>query len=256
MKKWLQFRYKEDAMLGVLDGEQIHIYSGELFNDPQPVGETVSIEEVEILPPCQPGKMLGLWNNFYSRAEHEGWEIPPEPLYFSKTPNSFSTHQQPIRRPALYNGPINFEGELGIVIGKSCKRISERQAEEYIFGYTCVNDVTAKDILFRDASFPQWTRAKGCDSFGVFGPVIATGLDPEHLVVRAYLDGELLQEYPVTDMVFRPQQLVSLISLDMTLEPGDIIACGTALGATEMVDGQTIEIRIEGIGVLGNRMVG
>ena len=102
MKKWLQFRYKEDAMLGVLDGEQIHIYSGELFNDPQPVGETVSIEEVEILPPCQPGKMLGLWNNFYSRAEHEGWEIPPEPLYFSKTPNSFSTHQQPIRLSLIH----------------------------------------------------------------------------------------------------------------------------------------------------------
>jgi 2-keto-4-pentenoate hydratase/2-oxohepta-3-ene-1,7-dioic acid hydratase in catechol pathway len=256
MKKWLQFRYKERDMLGVLGDGRIHIYSGELFNDPQPVGETVSVENVEILPPCQPGKMLGLWNNFYSRAEQEGWEIPPEPLYFCKTPNSFTAHRQPVKRPAFYNGPVNFEGELGIVIGKTCSRISEQQAAEHIFGYTCVNDVTAKEILFRDASFPQWTRAKGFDSFGVFGPVIATGLEPEKLVVRSYLDGEMLQEYPVTDMVFRPNQLVSLISLDMTLQPGDVIACGTALGAGEMRDGQTIEIDIEGIGVLSNRMVG
>jgi 2-keto-4-pentenoate hydratase/2-oxohepta-3-ene-1,7-dioic acid hydratase in catechol pathway len=114
--------------------------------------------------------------------------------------------------------------------------------------------VTAKEILKRDPSFPQWTRAKGFDTFGVFGPWIVTGLDADSLVIQSRLDGRLLQEYPVTDMVFRPHKLVSMISQDMSLYPGDIIACGTGLNAAAMEDGQTIEISIKGIGVLSNRM--
>ncbi len=251
---WLQFSYENKTRLGVLDGDIIHIYSGDIFHDPQPVGESCRLADVEILLPCQPGKMLALWNNFYSRAEHEGWDIPPEPLYFVKTPNSFNAHAQPVIRPPSYDGPVFFEGELGIVIGKKCVHISEVEAADYIFGYTCINDVTAKEILKRDPSFPQWTRAKGFDTFGVFGPGIATGLDVDTLVVQSRLDGGLLQNYPVTDMVFRPHELVSMISQDMSLYPGDIIACGTGLNATAMEDGQTIEISIEGIGVLSNRM--
>ena len=254
MALWLQFGYKKTTMLGLLNGDTIDIYSGDLFNDPQPVGETCKLDDVEILMPCTPGKMLALWNNFYSRAEHEGWDIPPEPLYFVKTPNSFNAHRQPIIRPLSYDGPIFFEGELGIVMGKTCSRVSEAEAAEFIFGYTCINDVTAKEILKRDPSFPQWTRAKGFDSFGVFGPYIATGLDVDTLVIQSWLDGELLQNYPVTDMVFRPHRLVSMISQDMTLSPGDIIACGTGLNATAMHDGQTIEISIDGVGVLSNRV--
>lgn len=254
MALWLQFGYKKNTMLGVLDGDTIDIYSGDIFNDPQPVGETCLLDDVEILMPCKPGKMLALWNNFYSRAEHEGWDIPPEPLYFDKTPNSFYAHMKPIIRPLSYDGPIVFEGELGIVIGKTCAHISELEAADNIFGYTCINDVTAKEILRRDPSFMQWTRAKGFDTFGIFGPYIATGLDVDTLVIQSRLDGELLQDYPVTDMVFRPHKLVSMISQDMTLYPGDIIACGTALNAAAMEDGQTIEVSIDGIGVLSNKM--
>jgi 2-keto-4-pentenoate hydratase/2-oxohepta-3-ene-1,7-dioic acid hydratase in catechol pathway len=254
MALWLQFGYKKNIMLGVLNGDTIDIYSGELFNDPQAVGDTCRLDEVDILMPCTPGKMLALWNNFYSRAEHEGWDIPPEPLYFVKTSNSFNAHKLPIIRPRSYDGPVFFEGELGIVIGKTCSHVSEMEAADYIFGYTCINDVTAKDILKRDPSFPQWTRAKGFDTFGVFGPYIATGLDVDTLVIQSWLDGELLQNYPVTDMVFRPHKLVSMISQDMTLYPGDVIACGTGLNATAMEDGQTIEVSIDGIGVLSNKM--
>ena len=254
MTIWLQFSYKNDSRLGKLEGDQIHIYSGDLFDQPQPVGESCKLDQVEILTPCQPGKMLALWNNFYSRAEHEGWDIPPEPLYFVKTPNSYNAHAQPIIRPRSYDGPVYFEGELGIVIGKSCAGISEAEADDYIFGYTCINDVTAKEILKRDPSFPQWTRAKGFDTFGVFGPWIVTDLDVDNLVIQSRLDGQLLQDYPVTDMVFRPRKLVSMISQDMSLCPGDIIACGTGLNAAAMEDGQIIEISIAGIGVLSNRM--
>ena len=254
MALWLQFSYKKDTLTGVLNADTIDIYSGDIFDDPQPAGETCRLEDVEIHMPCQPGKMLALWNNFYSRAEHEGWDIPPEPLYFVKTPNSFNAHLQPIIRPVSYDGPVFFEGELGIVIGKTCSHVAETEAADFIFGYTCINDVTAKEILKRDPSFPQWTRAKGFDSFGVFGPYIATGLDVETLVIQSSLDGELLQDYPVTDMVFRPHKLVSMISQDISLYPGDIIACGTGLNATSMEDGQTIEVSIDGIGVLSNKM--
>ncbi len=254
MTLWLQFSYQNSINLGVLYRDTVQIYSGDLFNDPQPVGTHCKLTDVEILVPCNPGKMLALWNNFFSRAEHEGWDIPPEPLYFVKTPNSFNAHAQPIVRPTSYHGPVFFEGELGIVIGKTCADISEAEASDYIFGYTCINDVTAKEILKRDPSFPQWTRAKGFDTFGVFGPFIATGLDVDTLVIQSRLDGELLQDYPVTDMVFRPHKLVSMISRDITLYPGDVIACGTGLNATAMENGQIIEVSIDGIGVLSNEM--
>jgi len=254
MTLWLQFAYKNTRKLGLLDGDTIHIHSGDLFNNPQPVGESCRLEDVEILVPCKPGKMLALWNNYYSRAENEGWEIPLEPLYFEKTQNSFNAHAQPIIRPASYLGPVVFEGELGVVIGKTCSHISASEVADFIFGYTCINDVTAKEILRRDPSFLQWTRAKGFDTFGIFGPVIATDVDVEALVIQTRLDGELLQNNPVTDMVFRPHKLVSMISQDMTLYPGDIIACGTGLNAKAMDDGQLVEVSIDGIGVLSNTM--
>lgn len=254
MTLWLQFNYNCRSSVGMLEGDTVHECRGDLFNDPEPTGNQYKLADVEVLVPCQPGKMLALWNNFYSRAEHEGWDIPPEPLYFVKTPNTFNAHAQPIIRPTSYDGPVFFEGELGIVIGKTCAVITEAEVADYIFGYTCINDVTAKEILKRDPSFPQWTRAKGFDTFGVFGPVIATGLDVDSLVIQSRLDGELLQDYPVTDMVFRPHKLVSVISQDITLYPGDVIACGTGLNATAMEDGQTIEVSIDGIGILSNRM--
>jgi len=144
------------------------------------------------------------------------------------------------------------QGELGIVIGKACNNADAKQAADAIFGYTCVNDVTALEILTRDATFSQWVRAKSCDTFGVFGPVIATGLEAEKLTVRTLLNGKERQNYPCSDMIFNPVQIVSMISHEMTLLPGDVIACGTSLGVGPMRDGCTVEIAIDGIGVLRN----
>ena len=146
-----------------------------------------------------------------------------------------------------------YEGELGIVIGKRCSGISEAEAAAHIFGYTCVNDITAADILNRDPSFPQWARAKSFDGFGPFGPAIATGLDPAGLSIRTILNGAERQNYPVSDMIFSPHQLVSLISHDMTLEPGDLICCGTSVGVGVMKEPvNSVTIAIEGIGELHN----
>ena len=146
-----------------------------------------------------------------------------------------------------------FEGELGIVIGKTCRQVTERHALAHVFGYTCANDVTLADILNRDASFAQWVRAKGFDTFCPFGPAVVTGLDPAQLVVRTILNGEVRQDYPISDMRFSVAQLVSLISQDMTLYAGDIVLCGTSVGVGAMKPGSTIEVEIAGIGKLCNR---
>jgi 2-keto-4-pentenoate hydratase/2-oxohepta-3-ene-1,7-dioic acid hydratase in catechol pathway len=158
-----------------------------------------------------------------------------------------------IERPASYDGKTTYEGELGIVIGKTCSNVSADDADDFIFGYTCVNDVTASDILNRDATFAQWARAKGFDGYGPFGPVITSGIDPASLVVRTILNGAERQNYPMSDMIFSAQQLVSKISHDMTLLPGDLIACGTSVGVGVMKEPvNTVTVVIDGIGELTN----
>jgi 2-keto-4-pentenoate hydratase/2-oxohepta-3-ene-1,7-dioic acid hydratase in catechol pathway len=240
------------AHLGRLEGDTLVVHDGDLFSAPKPTGERLSVAEVTCLPPCMPGKFIGLWNNFRAAAEKGGLAIPAEPLYFIKPTTSYATHGAVIRPPAGYDGRVVFEGELGIVIGQRVRAASLEQAREAIFGFTLVNDVTALELINRDASFPQWTRAKGADGFGVFGPVIATGLDPAALVVRAILNGRERQNYPVSDAIFAPHEVVAHLSRDMTLEPGDLIALGTSLGAAPMKAGATIEIAIDGIGSLVN----
>ncbi|GAC1410103.1 MAG: fumarylacetoacetate hydrolase family protein [Candidatus Velthaea sp.] len=253
---WLRFLHEARPQFGLLSEGTIAIHTGDMFADARPTGALVPLADVTLLPPTQPSKMIGLWNNFAALGAKLNLATPSDPLYFLKAPSAFLPGEAIIRQPAGYDGRVVFEGELGIVIGRRITNGDEAQAREAIFGYTCVNDVTAFDILNADASFAQWTRAKSYDTFGVFGPVIARGLDPNKLVVRALLDGEERQNYPVSDMIFNPVRLVSLISRDMTLEPGDVIACGTSIGAGRMKSGSTIEIVIDGIGTLRNRFEG
>jgi 2-keto-4-pentenoate hydratase/2-oxohepta-3-ene-1,7-dioic acid hydratase in catechol pathway len=224
-----------------------------MFSRPQATGKSLLLDDVTILTPCQPTKMVALWNNFHALAAKLGQAIPTEPLYFLKANNAFHPHAAPIRVPRSYAGKVVYEGELGVVIGKRATAVSEAAAAAHIFGYTCINDVTAAELLFKDASFAQWTRAKSFDTFGVFGPVIATGIDPMALSIRTVLNGQERQNYPVADMIFSPAKLVSLISHDMTLEVGDVIACGTSIGVGSMKAGSEVSIVIEGIGELRNR---
>ena len=147
-----------------------------------------------------------------------------------------------------------YEGELGVVIGRRCRGADEDEAAAAIFGYTCVNDVTALDLLHADPSFPQWARAKSCDTFGPVGPAVATGLDWSALTVRTLLNGRERQGYPAADMILPPARIVSLLSREMTLDPGDLIACGTSIGALPMRPGMTVEVVIDGIGTLRNEM--
>ena len=253
MANWLRFERDGRQGFGTVEKGAIAVHDGDLFAGSAATGETLALDTVTLLTPCEPSKMVALWNNFHALAKKLGLNPPEEPLYFLKAGSAFLAGGRTIRRPKSYAGRVVYEGELGIVIGKTCRHVSEQDAGDHIFGYTCINDVTAVDLLNKDPTFAQWTRAKSFDGFGVFGPTIATGLDPAGLSIRTVLNGEERQNYPVSDMIFQPARLVSLISRDMTLLPGDVIACGTSLGVGAMKEPRnTVEVTIEGIGTLAS----
>jgi 2-keto-4-pentenoate hydratase/2-oxohepta-3-ene-1,7-dioic acid hydratase in catechol pathway len=181
---------------------------------------------------------------------------PSHPLFLIKPESCVIGPGEDIQRPLAYPGKIAFEGELGIVIGRRCKNVGAAEATEYIFGYTCVNDVTAAEVLNENGDFAQWCRSKGYDTFGCVGPAITTGFDWAAARVITRLDGVERQNYPLSDMIIPPAELVSFISHDMTLLPGDVIAVGTSLGVGSMKDGATVDVQIDGIGVLSNTVRG
>lgn len=250
--RWVRFREGDAIRFGILQGARIRVCEGDMFIRAIPTDRMVPLDDVQLLIPVQPTKVIALWNNFHALGEKLKLAVPEEPLYLIKAPNSYLDPEGVIRKPPC-GGKVVFEGELGIVIGKTCKQVTERDALAHVFGYTCANDVTVADILNRDASFAQWVRAKGFDTFCPFGPTVATSLDPTKLVVRTFLNGEVRQDYPISDMRFSVQQLVSLISQDITLYAGDIILCGTSIGVGSMKPGSTVEVEIVGIGKLSNR---
>ncbi len=254
MALWVRFETAGSTVFGTVNGEMIADHEGDMFDNPRPSGRQTPVGSVTLRTPCDPTKMVCLWNNSRTLAAALRLKAPVEPLYFLKTTTAFHAANHLIPRPKGYSGRVMFEGELGVVISKRCKSVPESDAPKYIFGYTCVNDVTAIDLLNKEPSFPQWTRAKNFDGFGVFGPVISTGIDPRQLRIRAIRSGQERQNYSVSDMFFDPYRLVSLISKDMTLLPGDIISCGTSAGSGSMNPGTIIDIVIDRIGTLSNTM--
>jgi 2-keto-4-pentenoate hydratase/2-oxohepta-3-ene-1,7-dioic acid hydratase in catechol pathway len=253
MTQWLRFERNGQAGFGTLEGDTIRVHAGNMFEGAAPTGETVAKGAVKLLVPCVPQKMVALVDNYHALVTKLQHAVPPEPLYFLKSNSSFAAAGDTIRVPPSYPGKVVYEGELGIVIGRRARAVPEAEAPASIFGYTCINDVTAAEILQKDPGFAQWTRAKCFDTFGVFGPVIATGIDPLALHVRTVLNDQERQNYPVADIIFPPARLVSLVSQDITLEQGDVIACGTSVGVGSMKPGSTVSIHIEGIGTLTNR---
>jgi 2-keto-4-pentenoate hydratase/2-oxohepta-3-ene-1,7-dioic acid hydratase in catechol pathway len=251
---WMRFSRDGRVGFGRLDGDRIAVHDGDLFDAPRPTGEVLPADAVTWLAPCEPRSFVCLWNNFHAAAAKQSLAIPAEPLWVFKGAAALSAHERPIIAPSpqVYDGRVVFEGELGIVIGRDCRDVGEAAAADCIFGYTCVNDVTALELIGRDPAFAQWTRAKSFESFGPFGPVIATGLDPMTLTVRTLVGGRERQNYPVSDIVFSPASIVSRLSREFTLRPGDLIACGTSVGVLPMRDGQVVEVTIDGIGTLRN----
>lgn len=256
MTLWIRYARNGAEGFGTLEGDAIQPHAGDLFAGAAPEGATFAAAEATLLPPVRPTVFIGLWNNFAEAAAKQGLSYPESPLFFLKSPRSIVGPEAPIAPPPGYTGRVIYEGELGLVIGKRVSNATEEEAAAAIFGLTCVNDVTALDTLTADPSFPQWARAKGADSFGPVGPAIATGLDWSTLRVKVALNGRVRQDYPTTDMIIPPARIVSLLSRDITLEPGDLIACGTSVGALPMRPGMTVEVTIEGIGTLKNTFAG
>ncbi|MCC6717871.1 MAG: fumarylacetoacetate hydrolase family protein [Acetobacteraceae bacterium] len=253
MAKWVRVAHGGGGAFGLLaDNGAVAIHRGDMFDRPSPTGEIVPPEAVRLRAPVRPGKFIGLWNNFHELAHKQGNTIPTEPLFFLKSPASITGPDTPIRPPPAYTGRVIYEGELGLVIGRRTSQADEAEAAAAIFGYTCVNDVTATDILTADPAFPQWARAKSPDSFGPVGPCIETSIDLATARIRVLLNGRERQNYPAADMILPPARIVALLSREMTLEPGDLIACGTSVGALPMRPGMTVEVVIDGIGTLTN----
>jgi 2-keto-4-pentenoate hydratase/2-oxohepta-3-ene-1,7-dioic acid hydratase in catechol pathway len=253
--QWVRFRATDGRVgFGTLDGASIVEYEGDMFGLPRATGTRIDDGTFTLAAPCVPSKMVALWNNFRALAAKLGKQAPNHPLFLIKPGTSIIGPHESIQRPTGYEGKIAYEGELGIVIGRRCKDVSVEAAANYIFGYTCVNDVTAADILDESPDFAQWCRSKGFDTFGIVGPAIVTEFDWLSARVITKLGGIERQSYLLSDMILSPLQLVSRISHDMTLLPGDVIACGTSLGVGSIREGVDVEIRIEGIGSLTNAL--
>jgi len=255
--QWARFRSNDGRTgFGVLEDAHIAEYEGDMFGAPRRAGRTLARGAFTLESPCTPSKIVALWNNFHALAAKLGKTAPSHPLFLIKPESCVIGAGEDIRRPLAYPGKIAFEGELGIVIGRRCKNVSAAEATEYIFGYTCVNDVTAAEVLNENGDFAQWCRSKGYDTFGCVGPAITTDFDWAVARVITRLDGVERQNYPLSDMIIPPAELVSFISHDMTLLPGDVIAVGTSLGVGSMKDGATVDVQIDGIGVLSNTVRG
>lgn len=246
--KIIRFEYQGKEKYGYVDDELITVVTGNIFTGVTETKETVPVGEVKILPPIVPSKIVGLGLNYRKHVEEIKFKIPEEPLIFLKPPSSIIGHMDHIIYPANTNR-VDYEGELGVVIGKKARYVKEEEALDYVLGYTAVNDVSARDYQDREG---QWTRGKGFDTFCPVGPVIATSLDPDNLNIETRLNGKTVQSSNTNDMIFKTALQISFISNVMTLLPGDLIATGTPSGIGPMKKGDIVEIEIEGIGILKN----
>lgn len=210
------------------------------------------LEDVKLLAPCTPSKIVAIGLNYKAHAAEFGKPLPEEPMLFMKPSTAVIGPNDSIVYPTHMSHRVDYEGELAIVIGKTTKEVSPETAKEHILGYTCFNDVTARDLQGKDV---QYTRAKGFDTFACVGPCIVTDIDPLDVRIETYLDGEKKQDTSTKDMIFNVYDIVSFVSHVMTLLPGDIIATGTPSGIGKMKPGSTVEVRIEGIGSLINNVV-
>lgn len=238
---------------GILDPSsgQIRQLSGLPYGNINVADSAHKIEDVKILPPSEGGKVIGVALNYRDHAKELGRKIPDEPLIFFKPQSSLIGHGDKIIIPQS-SGRIDYEGELAVVIGKKGRFIPEDEARKYIFGYTCFNDVTARDLQTKDVLF---ARAKGFDTFAPMGPVVETDIEPDDLSIKVFVNGNLKQDGSTRKMIFDVYTLISFISGIMTLYPGDIITTGTPPGVGQMKPDDIVEVEIEGIGRLANKVV-
>ena len=234
----------------LLEKDIVHRLEGDMYGDFSKGPALCSLEEVErFLPPVMPSKIPSVGLNYRDHAEEVNLPIPEEPLLFLKPPTTVVGPGDPVIYPDHMSERVDYEAELGIVIGKKCCCVEPEDALSYVLGYTCANDITARDLQSKDG---QWTRAKSFDTFCPIGPCIVSGIDPSNLEISLMLNGKEVQRSNTRNFIFPVEMLVSYISQVMTLLPGDVIITGTPSGIGPVKKGDIMQVKIEGIGVLEN----
>jgi len=249
--KIVRFTIDNKVRYGILNGESIQGIENKPYRYLKPVDHYYQLSKVKLLSPCLPSKIVALGLNYRAHAEEAKIPLPNAPLIFLKPSTAVIGPEENITYPSASHR-VDYEGELGVVIKKPTWRVSVEEALDYVLGYTCFNDVTARDLQNSDM---QWTRGKGFNTFAAVGPCIETELDPGNVVLETYLNGELKQQGNTNDLIYTIPVLINFISNVMTLLPGDIIATGTPSGIGPMYADDTVEIKIEPIGTLRNYVI-
>jgi len=248
--RYVRYSVEGKTSCGILENETVHELRGDLFAGPESTGKALGLSSVKLLAPCEPSKVLAVGRNYKSHIADRNIEPAKEPGIFWKPPSSVIGPEDSIVIPEGANN-VHYEAELVVVIGRHGKNIPQSEAAKYIFGITAGNDVSERDWQKNDL---QWFRAKGSDTFGALGPCIAQGLNYNDLLVESRLNGETRQSQRTSDLIFPVDQIVSYVSRYVTVLPGDIIYTGTPGSTRAMAHGDVIEIEVEGVGVLRNRV--
>jgi 2-keto-4-pentenoate hydratase/2-oxohepta-3-ene-1,7-dioic acid hydratase in catechol pathway len=247
--KFIRYQNKgQSPTYGWLHENMVGSIEGSIFNEYRRLEAVLTLDQVKLLAPIEPGKIICIGRNYAEHAKEHGAEVPEIPLIFLKPPSAIINPNDTILLPPQ-SKQVEHEAELGIVIGRRGRWISPNQATNYVLGYTVANDVTARDLQRKDG---QWTRSKGFDTFCPFGPWVDTDFDPADAVITCHVNGNMRQMASTQDMVFKVNQLIAFISSVMTLEPGDMILTGTPSGVSPLVAGDLVEVKIEGLGTLSN----
>ena len=237
--------------VGWINGERIGMVEGDLFDEYHRLEASIPLSSVKLLAPVNPSKIICLGRNYADHAKEQGAEIPESPLLFLKSPSAIIAAGEKIELP-IQSQQVEHEAELVVVIGKRGRWIPVENAQHFIFGYTIGNDVTARDLQYKDG---QWTRSKSFDTFCPIGPWIETELDPSDTLITCRVNTELRQMASTREMVFTVPQIVAYVSSVMTLMPGDLIFTGTPAGIGPLLNGDEVEVEIEGIGILTNSII-
>ncbi len=251
-EKYVRIVTTNGEMFGRESENVVELLSASPWDEKSEVCGKINKTDAKLIAPCKPGKVVCLGINYKAHSDEFGHMLPEDPLIFMKAPSSVIGPDENIVYPPYWTKRVDYEAELAIVIGKQAKRVKKEEADDYIFGYTCLNDVTARDLQRKDG---QWIRAKSFDTFCPIGPAIVTNLDHSSLKIRSFVNGELRQNSNTSFMIFDVPAIIEFVSHVMTLEPGDIIATGTPEGIGSLTPGDIVEVEVEGIGRLKNSVV-